>query len=413
MIFPKIKESIKHSEFFRINNIVPENFYLDYKKIKNDYIESKKEIKIKLKNDLVNFINLFLVYNIDDEYLENYILDLIHEFGFDDINEIIKTKNGNIDDKINSFNSIKLLNNDINVAHDKKFIYDHCTPEYYFKNKNVLDKNELKNKYMLNFFKRNDNYTKLVKSKIGIGYVDINRKYIINSKKIHNLFEKSIKYKTTKIATMILEYRNDNRIDYDTALRLSAEYGHINLIKFLIEKKVDIHSNNEAVFRSSVHHGQIDLVKFLFEKGADIHNRDDSALKWSSEHGHIEVVKFLFEKGANIHTCDDYALRFSSENGYIDVVKYLVEKGANIHAEDNYALKWSSRNGHIEVVKFLIEKGANIHAGDDYALRASSENGYIKVVKFLIQSDLYYFRNNQLAIEIIKKHELEFFFIRI
>lgn len=61
MIFPKIKESIKYSEFFRKNNYIPDEFYLKYKKIKNNYVESKNEIKNNLKIELVNFINFFIL----------------------------------------------------------------------------------------------------------------------------------------------------------------------------------------------------------------------------------------------------------------------------------------------------------------------------------------------------------------
>ena len=160
MIFPKIKESIKNSEFFRKNRIIPEEFILKYKKIKKDYIESKNEIKNKLKNDLVNFINSFLVYNIDEDYLEKYVLYLIDEFGFNDIYGIIENKNENINNAINKLNPIKLLlnNNMENIKYDKNFILEHCTPEFYIKNKNNVDKNQLKNERMIIFLNKLDDY---------------------------------------------------------------------------------------------------------------------------------------------------------------------------------------------------------------------------------------------------------------
>ena len=57
MIFPKIKETIFNSEFLR-----------------------KNDIKNKLEEDLIKFIDYFLMYNIDIVYLENYISNLIQEF---------------------------------------------------------------------------------------------------------------------------------------------------------------------------------------------------------------------------------------------------------------------------------------------------------------------------------------------
>ena len=110
------------------------------------------DIKNKLKNDLVNFIDSFLVYNIDDNYLEDYILWLINELGFDDINEIIQGKNGNITEKINSLNFIKLLLNDEKIVDNEKFISDHCTPDFYIKNK--INANITKNERMSNFFEK-------------------------------------------------------------------------------------------------------------------------------------------------------------------------------------------------------------------------------------------------------------------
>ena len=384
MIFPKIKESIKNSEFFRKNNIIPIEFYSNYKKIKNNYIKSKNEIRNKLKEDLVNFIDCFLMFNIDEECIEDYVLDLIHEFGFDDINNFILNSNDHIINKVENLKSIRLLKNDTN---NEKFIYDHCTPEYYIKNKNKLDKNKLKNRHMNIFFNNLNNYRNLLKSKISFGIDITKHNYFIwvknSAENLDKLFIDAIKNNNIKCAEKIFENGANINTDNDKALRMSSKNGYI------------------------------DIVKYLVEKGANIHADDNYALRMSSENGHIDIVKFLVLNGANIHAKDDYALRKSSQNGHIEVVKYLVEKGANINVFYDYALAESSRNGHIDVVKFLVGKGANIHERNDYALTWSSINGHIEIVKFLIQSDINYFKNNQLVIPIIQKHRLNEFFNNI
>ena len=467
MIFPKIKESIKNSSFFKNYDHAPDEFYLTYKKIKNDYIKSKNEIKNNLKKELVNFINSFLVYNVDDKYLKDYVLDLIQEFGFDDINELIQNTNGNIITKINEFNSIKLLLNNDNI--DETFIYDHCTPEYYIKNKNNLYKSKLINNRMITFFNNTRNYDDLIKSKMNIDNI-LKYKYLKWADNLDELFICAIKNKNIKCAKTLLKLGSDIHTNNEFALEWSCCHGHIEIVKFLVENGANIHVNNDRVFRLSIENGHleivkflvekgagihiyddyalewystinnIDMVKFLIEKGADIHAKDNRALKMSSFNGRIDVVKFLVEKGADIRAENDFAFRYSCINDHIDVVKFLIEKGADIHAGDDYALKWSCKRGHIEVVKYLIEKGSNIHAGndraliwasennhieivkylvekganirteDDYALRLASEKNHVEIVKFLISSDLIYFSKKNLARNCVKTYKLVEFY---
>lgn len=202
MIFPKISESIKNSEFFRRNDTIPNDFLLKYKKIKNDYIVSKKEIKNKLKNDLIDFIDTFIMYNIDDSFIEDYVLDLIQEFGYDDINHIIMNKKDHIINKIDVLYSIKLLKN-VKI-YEEEFMYEHCSPEYYIQNKNNLDKNKLKNKHMVKFFNNVDKYRLVIDSKINIGNIDINHKYFRWIEDLGELFIQAIKKENIKCAKYLL-----------------------------------------------------------------------------------------------------------------------------------------------------------------------------------------------------------------
>ena len=113
MFFNKIKslieDSIPNSVFFKKNNIIPDGFYLEYKRIKKNYTNSKNKIKKELENELVDFIKYFIMYNVEDRYTEEYILELIHEFGFDNIDNIISDKNDNIIDTFRKFNTIDLF----------------------------------------------------------------------------------------------------------------------------------------------------------------------------------------------------------------------------------------------------------------------------------------------------------------
>ena len=86
--------------------------------------------------------------------------------------------------------------------------------------------------------------------------------------------------------------------------------------------------------------------------------QNDESLRLSAENGHIDMVKYLVENGADIHAQNDESLRLSAKNGHLGVVKYLVENGADVHADDDCALYLSACNGHLEVVRLLLENGA-------------------------------------------------------
>jgi hypothetical protein len=65
------------------------------------------------------------------------------------------------------------------------------------------------------------------------------------------------------------------------------------------------------------------------EKGSRIHANNDEALGVSAQNGHVDVVRFLLENGANIHANNDSALRRSAKGEHVDVVRLLLKKGAN------------------------------------------------------------------------------------
>jgi hypothetical protein len=94
----------------------------------------------------------------------------------------------------------------------------------------------------------------------------------------------------------------------------------------------------------------VEGLKWMLERGADIHACDDSALRWSAQYGHLEVVRLLLERGADIHADDDLALRWSAHNGHLEVVRLLLECGADVHADNDFALRWS---GDPEIIALL------------------------------------------------------------
>lgn len=121
-------------------------------------------------------------------------------------------------------------------------------------------------------------------------------------------------------------------------------------------------------------------MKYLVELEADIHAENDSATCLSAENGHLDIVKCLIEHGANIHA-NDYPLRKSTENGHFEIIKYLVELGANVNADDGHSLKWAIFTARLDIAMYLVHHGANFRA-PGYAIRSISEVGFLEFLKY-------------------------------
>src|SRR6185436_3184044 len=157
----------------------------------------------------------------------------------------------------------------------------------------------------------------------------------------------------------------DNLPDYvwltkkDKTIGDAAKNGNLIGLKYFIDQGTSIHTDNDIAIRLSAEYGHLFIVKYLVERyKADIHAYNSYALRKSAENGHLAVVEYLVEHGANVHADDDYSLRHSAENGYFSVVRYLVEHRANVTADSNYAMIWSNKNKHYLVRDYLNEHGA-------------------------------------------------------
>ena len=130
--------------------------------------------------------------------------------------------------------------------------------------------------------------------------------------------------------------------------------------------------------------GNLERVKELIS--VKVQNR---ALKLVAEYGHLDIVKYLIERGADIHTCDDYSLRIASCCGHLKVVQYLIENGADIHANDIqfsitcHALRLACWNGHLDVVKCLLKNGADIPDMDLGNPSTYEYYGHLEIVEYM------------------------------
>ncbi len=133
-------------------------------------------------------------------------------------------------------------------------------------------------------------------------------------------------------------------------------------------------------------------VQWLVERGADVHHNRDRALKVSAQMGHLPVVRWLASKGgADVHVEFEDPLRYSAWHGHLPVVQWLVEEGgADVHAFGDGALWMSAERGQLAVVRWLVEEGgANVHAGmgGNAVLLLSARNGHLAVVRYLLSPE--------------------------
>lgn len=358
MIFPKIKEAFINSEFYRRNNILPKNILDQYKFIKNHYFGTKNKLKNEIKCQLIQFVHNFIKCNVDDKYLENYVLDLIEEFSFFEFDKELNEMDEYLVQKIYNLNSIKLLI-DVEIT-DKEFIYKHCSPEYYIK-KN-LNKNKLKTNYrMCRFLAKSMCYNKIIKQKL-----KLNEKFNID------------KY---------LKYCSDNIDEYHI---IASEYGNLKYLKFLVEKGADIHHKNDESLDLSCKYGHLEIVKYLVGKGADIHANNDSAIIHCAYNGHIDIIKFLIEKGADIDSNHVTIFENACINGRLDVIKFINEINPNFIIDINGLIVLACENGHLNIVKFLIENGIDIFFDKNYAIKMAIKNNHIEIIEFLLKYDIKY-----------------------
>lgn len=89
--------------------------------------------------------------------------------------------------------------------------------------------------------------------------------------------------------------------------------------------------------------GNLNGVKEIFKGDVDIQAKN-SALRLAADYGYLDIVKYLVEQGADIHVKQDDAYTCAVYNGHIDVINYLKSKGAK--ETELYQVKAAEDNFH-------------------------------------------------------------------
>jgi ankyrin repeat protein len=352
MYLPNIKTFFIHSKYYKNYKKIPDNAFLKYENIKIYHKESKRKLNDEIKFLLVDFIHQFFIYNVDDKYLEDYILFLIEKYTFDEIKNEILNLNDDLIERIYNLGAIKLLI-DEKIQNDE-FICDNCSPEYYIQNK--IDKNKLKNNTrMQEFFKRVKRYDQILKAK---------SKLKCDSDKYLNRF-----------------------MDVNSALICASRYGNIKYVKFLIEKGACIQKGINNSLYPACKNGHFKIVKMLVEKRAIIDDFDNIAFKISCKKGYTKIMKYLIEKGSNIRGYHECVLACLSEHGNIEIIKYLIEKYTLKYHDFDRGFRTACRNGNLEIVKLLIKYIDKSTL--DHSLYISKLLNQSEIIDFLVKNGNY------------------------
>ena len=124
--------------------------------------------------------------------------------------------------------------------------------------------------------------------------------------------------------------------------------------------------------------GEFDLVKEVVDaKVVDVNVVDSdgvSALRFSAQYGHLEITKYLLERGANpnLRAKDGLDPLLSAiDFGNLEIVEILLSHGADVHTKtkETNAVLLAREKGRLHIEQVLIEAGATDDMGLPFKIR--------------------------------------------
>ena len=157
----------------------------------------------------------------------------------------------------------------------------------------------------------------------------------------------------------------------------------LSVARWLVAKGADVHARHESAMRLAARSGHLDVLRYLIEEcGADRHAQRDDALRQAAMGGHLEVVKYLVEAPGGGEWKLDVIVTSAARGGQLAIVRYLMlTRGARA---DPMAFRLSARRGRLATVKFLM-----LHAPQTYTPRVlyvAAGQGHLDIVKFLVSA---------------------------
>ena len=130
-----------------------------------------------------------------------------------------------------------------------------------------------------------------------------------------------------------------NPQDCSTPLQLSAQQGHVPIVRILLDARA---SANQAA-----------------------ENDGTTPLLLAAQEGHVEVARLLLEAGASPEPelTDGGAtpLHLAAQEGHVDVARLLLEAGSKVgqaKEDGTTPLHVAAEQGHVEMARILLDAGA-------------------------------------------------------
>ena len=190
--------------------------------------------------------------------------------------------------------------------------------------------------------------------------------------------------------------------DEFTPLRVSAQFGNLEVTKALVEGDAAINSTNTyglTPLMVAAQNGKLQTFRYLTKIGADINVRDttndNTALHYAAASGSVDIISLLLVAGMSVNLCntkDSTPLHVSAEFDHLEATKALVQRGAAINNANKYGLTplmVAAQNGKLETFRYLTNIGADINVRDtindnNTALHYAAASGSVDIINLLL-----------------------------
>jgi cytohesin len=151
---------------------------------------------------------------------------------------------------------------------------------------------------------------------------------------------------------------------HQTALRVAAELGDLDLVKLLRDKRADFKAGEHdgwTPLRLAVKGDHRKIAEALLASGADVNF--NCPLCVAAEQGNREMAELLLARGADANGfwgVRDTPLSCATRAGKVEMVRFLLARGAEIK-KSHALLHEAALHGRRDVAGLLVSKGADVN----------------------------------------------------
>jgi len=118
---------------------------------------------------------------------------------------------------------------------------------------------------------------------------------------LNKLLIEAVQLGILPIVRQLVEVGCITREDYDWALKLAAQLGHLEIVTYLISNELDARDLGlDRILERAVNGNNLETVKYLVSVGANVRFENDWVLRWASYKGYDEVANFLHQEIAKL-----------------------------------------------------------------------------------------------------------------